>query len=69
MNTILLTVAAFGIAMFIMALGVIIKGRCIQGTCGGEEIIGPNGELLNCDHCPTRKEKEAKLRAEELSTP
>lgn len=58
MKMLLLTCVLFGAAMAVMAVGVIIKGKCIRGTCGGEEIIGPDGELLNCDHCPTRKEKE-----------
>lgn len=62
METFLLTVALFAIVILIMSIGVIFSGRCIRGSCGGEEVIGPNGELLNCDTCPVRKEREAKLR-------
>ena len=55
-------IAVFALAILIMSIGVIFSGRCIRGSCGGEEILGPDGELLNCDTCPVRKEREAKLR-------
>ena len=61
MEVLLLTTAVFAIVILIMSVGVIFSGRCIRGSCGGEEIIGPNGELLNCDTCPVRKEREAAL--------
>jgi hypothetical protein len=38
-----------------MAIGVIFRGKCFRGSCGGEAILGPGGELLNCDACPVRK--------------
>ena len=64
MTLLILTVIIFGLAMAIMAVGVIFKGRCLRGSCGGEAIFGPDGELLNCDHCPVRLEREAEhLRA------
>ncbi len=50
----LITFVAFGVIMLLMAVGVIFSGRCLRGSCGGREIIGPNGELLNCDSCPVR---------------
>lgn len=59
MKLFLLTLLAFGVITIIMAIGVIFSGRCLRGTCGGEAIVGPDGELLNCDHCPARKEQEA----------
>jgi len=30
-----LTLAVFGLAMFAMALGVMLSGRKLQGSCGG----------------------------------
>lgn len=41
-----------------MAIGLIFRGKCIRGSCGGEAILGPGGELLNCDACPVRKDWE-----------
>ena len=61
MELFLITVAAFAVIMLIMSIGVIFSGRCLRGSCGGEEVVGPNGELLNCDTCPVRKEREARL--------
>ena len=61
-------IAAFALAILIMSIGVIFSGRCIRGSCGGEEILGPDGELLNCDTCPVRKERESKLRRDASGT-
>jgi hypothetical protein len=55
---ILITTVAFGIVILAMAIGVIFRGRCIRGSCGGEAIYGPDGDLLNCDTCPVRKDKD-----------
>lgn len=62
MKLFIITLIAFAVIMAAMAVGVIFKGRCIRGSCGGREIIGPDGELLNCDTCPVRKEKEERAR-------
>ncbi|MDP7638451.1 MAG: hypothetical protein QGG73_01865 [Candidatus Hydrogenedentes bacterium] len=59
----LITFGAFGFVVLIMAVGVIFKGHCIRGSCGGEDIIDANGDLLNCDTCPARKERERRMRA------
>ena len=40
-----------------MAIGLIFRGKCIRGSCGGEAILGSDGELLNCDACPVRKDR------------
>tara|TARA_R110002096_G_scaffold43403_8_gene116950 strand:- start:4965 stop:5168 length:204 start_codon:yes stop_codon:yes gene_type:complete len=37
MNLFLITVAAFGIVIFLMAVGVIFSNIRIKGSCGGEE--------------------------------
>ena len=57
MTLFLITVVIIAVLMAIMAIGVILKGRCLVGSCGGEAIYGPDGELLNCAHCPVRKEQ------------
>lgn len=64
MNTILLlfiSLVAFGLIVLLMAVGVIFRGRCIRGSCGGEAIYDVDGELLNCDTCPVRKEHAEEL--------
>ena len=50
-----LTLAAFGIAMAIMAVGVMFKRPCLRGSCGGPEVLASNGEPLSCATCPNRK--------------
>lgn len=59
MGLLIITCAVIGVVMLIMAVGVIFSGRCIQGSCGGELLYGPNGELLNCESCPARDECKA----------
>jgi hypothetical protein len=56
---VLLTVAAMGIVMLLMSAGVLLSNRCLRGSCGGPEILGPDGEPLTCEHCPRRKEPAA----------
>ncbi len=60
----LLTLAVFAIAMLIMAVGVIFSGRCLRGSCGGPEVLGPDGESLSCATCPRRREREEASRPE-----
>ncbi|MBI4557642.1 MAG: (Na+)-NQR maturation NqrM [Candidatus Hydrogenedentes bacterium] len=55
----IITLIVFGIAMLIMAIGVMFSRRCLHGSCGGEGVIGPDGELVTCPDCPRRKEKAA----------
>ena len=52
----LLTIVAFAAVMLIMSVGVLLKGRCLQGSCGGLDVIGRDGESLLCATCPKRKE-------------
>jgi hypothetical protein len=51
----LLTIAAIALVMLAMAVGVMLSGRCLRGSCGGPDIVGPNGESLLCSTCPNRK--------------
>lgn len=54
----LLTVAVFGFAMLIMSVGVIFTGRCLRGSCGGPDILDPNGDPLTCATCPNRQDED-----------
>ena len=53
----LIAFIAFALIVLAMSVGAIFQGRCIRGSCGGEAIYGPEGEMLNCDTCPVRKEQ------------
>ncbi|MDZ4858661.1 MAG: hypothetical protein SGI88_06730 [Candidatus Hydrogenedentes bacterium] len=50
----LITLSAFLIAVAFMAVGVIFSGRCLRGSCGGNPVLGPDGEPLLCATCPNR---------------
>jgi len=62
-----LTLAAVAMAMLIMAIGVIFAGKCMRGNCGGDEVVGADGERLSCDDCPKRKEREAQAKAKQVA--
>ncbi len=57
MTTLLLTLAAFAIAMLIMAVGIMFNRPCLRGSCGGPEVLGQDGESLTCATCPNRKRR------------
>ena len=61
MGLALLTFIAFCTIVAMMAVGVIFKGRCLRGSCGGLAVYDADGDMLNCKHCPVRKEHEAQL--------
>ena len=61
MTTLLLTLAVFAVAMLIMAIGVIMRRPCLRGSCGGPEVLSPDGEPLTCATCPNRKRNENSL--------
>ena len=50
----LLTLGGMVILMAMMAVGVILGGRCLRGSCGGPDVSGPTGESLTCHTCPHR---------------
>lgn len=58
MTLALLAIGIIGLAMLVMAVGVIFKNRCLRGSCGGAGVRGPGGELLTCETCPRRDEAE-----------
>ena len=51
----LLTLAAIGIAIAAMAIGVMFKRPCLRGSCGGPAVVGTDGTKLSCATCPDRK--------------
>jgi hypothetical protein len=53
-----LTLAVFGAGVAAMAIGNILTGRCLRGSCGGSEVTGPKGERLSCADCPNRHGRE-----------
>ncbi|HVR29153.1 MAG TPA: hypothetical protein VMS86_06405 [Thermoanaerobaculia bacterium] len=56
MTVFLIAIVVIALAMLAMAIGVLATGRCLRGSCGGPEVLGPDGESLLCDACPRRKE-------------
>ena len=54
MQLIVLSALIVGLAMLGMAVGVLLSNRCLRGSCGGPDVLGPNGESLTCATCPNR---------------
>ena len=54
-----LALAAIGIALAAMAIGVMFKRPCLRGSCGGPAVQGPDGTPLSCATCPRRKRRAA----------
>lgn len=46
------------VIMGVMAVGVILQGKCLRGSCGGQAIYDAHGDMLNCDSCPVREDCE-----------
>jgi hypothetical protein len=46
-----------GIGVAAMAIGTLLSGKCLRGSCGGPEAVGPDGESLSCAACPNRKRR------------
>jgi hypothetical protein len=53
----LLTLAAIGIAVAAMAVGVMFKRPCLRGSCGGPAVLGSDGGKLSCETCPNRQRR------------
>jgi len=56
-NIVLISVAAIGFAMLIMAVGVIVQNKRLRGSCGGSEIFDCDGEAISCGACPNRQKR------------
>ena len=55
LGLILLSIVVIGLLMLAMAVGAIFSNRCLRGSCGGPEVLGPDGEPLSCETCPLRE--------------
>jgi hypothetical protein len=53
--TILLSIGIFAAMMAALALGYILSGRCISGSCGGPEVTRGDGEIV-CRACGRAKD-------------
>ncbi|MDH2997432.1 hypothetical protein A1D22_06820 [Pasteurellaceae bacterium LFhippo2] len=57
METILFTFGAFILIIFMMAIGFIIKGKTIKGSCGGITALGMK-KMCDCEEpCDNLKAK------------
>jgi hypothetical protein len=64
MMIILLSSLIFALAAALLAIGVIIKGKPLRGSCGGPKPDGPDGQPLTCDHCTcSREDSQASQKA------
>ena len=54
---VLATIVFFGLCMCGMAIGVMVSGRRLRGSCGGDAVVGPDGQQVSCGACP-KKEAE-----------
>lgn len=51
----LLALAAIGVAVAAMAVGVMFRRPCLRGSCGGPAVRAPDGRKLSCATCPNRQ--------------
>lgn len=49
LETLLVTISAFALVMGVMALGVMLQGKRLRGSCGG------NPDSVHCGCSPSRK--------------
>jgi len=56
MVVVLLSVVVVAVVMAAMAVGVLLSNRCLRGSCGGPEVLGPDGTPVSCDTCPMRRD-------------
>ncbi len=59
---ILLSIIVVALVMLAMAVGALFSNRCLRGSCGGPEVVGPDGQAISCGVCPRRS---TNLRASE----
>jgi len=50
-------VAIFALAIAGLAIGVMLTGRCLPGSCGGPDVRGADGLSLRCLFCPNRRRR------------
>lgn len=47
--------AGFVLAILGLAVGLIVSGRCLKGSCGGADLRTADGLSLRCMVCPRRR--------------
>ena len=57
MTLVVVTIAAIGFVMVAMAIGVLVTGKCLSGSCGGPKVTGTNGELV-CGTCGRHEKRD-----------
>jgi hypothetical protein len=50
MTIVVVTIAVFAVVMLVMAIGVIVRGKCLSGSCGGPKVVGDDGKIT-CGTC------------------
>lgn len=68
MLPVILTIGVFGLVMLAMSVGVLLNDRCLRGSCGGPDIVGPDGESLLCATCPKRRDHDRQEGESDLVT-
>jgi hypothetical protein len=58
MTIFIASVAFIGLAMLVMSIGVIFSNKCLRGSCGGPDAIGPDGQPMSCPTCTNKHNKE-----------
>lgn len=58
MAILLLTITVIAVCAVLMSVGVLLGNRCLRGSCGGPDVLGPDGESLSCSNCPLRRAQE-----------
>lgn len=54
MMLLLLSIVLIALVMAAMSVGVVLSNKCLRGSCGGPEMLGPDGTPLSCETCPMR---------------
>ena len=54
-----IAVVLLGLGIAGMAIGVMFRRPCLRGSCGGPEVLAPDGEKISCDSCPNRRRETA----------
>jgi hypothetical protein len=46
------TTLVFGLCMLGMSVGVLFSNRRLRGSCGGDTVLGLEGDEMSCGACP-----------------
>lgn len=67
MELVIISAVVIGVVMVAMSVGVLFSNRCLRGSCGGPEVIGPDGESLSCATCPHRNDRRESVSPSEAA--